>query len=174
MARNNTKVKPAEAVKPAVTASPVEVEPVEAAPVEEAAPVVASAAPKAPCRFCDRVHPKSFDGPGINHDAFNPGGRQQAMFGKLCDDPKIRFFIPFLPGEKDGATQSPCLNGLRINILKGRYVDIPQGVADILMESLQQTAAATVNLKVRNPMTGEVRSARLDLRDERDRGALAG
>ena len=118
------------------------------------------------CKFCNRSHEKSFDGPGINHDGFGTGGKAEIIFNKLCDQPKLSLFVPFETGEKLGAVVSPMINGLRINILKGQYVEVPRQIAGIEMESLNQTAMVSENLKTVNPFTGKSVNARLDLQDE--------
>lgn len=130
------------------------------------------------CKYCNRYHKKTFDlppsveGGGINHDGFDLGGKAEIMFNKLCGQPKVPLFIPLEPGEKVGAVQSPMINGLRVNILKGRYVQIPKQIAEIEMESLNQTAAIPDNLKTVNPLTGKEVNARLDLKDEASQGRL--
>lgn len=118
------------------------------------------------CKFCNRSHDKTFDGPGINHDGFGTGGKAEIMFNKLCEQSKVSLFVPFETGEKLGAVVSPMINGLRVNILKGQYVEVPRQIAEIEMESLNQTAMVSENLKTVNPFTGKSVNARLDLQDE--------
>ena len=124
------------------------------------------------CKHCNRTHKKTFNAPGINHEPFDPGGKAEIMFNSLCEQPKKPLFIPYEIGERRGTIQSPQLNGLRINILKGMYVEVPQQVAELVMESLQQTAAATDELMTFNREAGEYRNAKLDLRSEAHKSRL--
>ena len=124
------------------------------------------------CEYCKRNHAKTFNAFGINHEPFSPGGKTELMFDNLCEQTKKPLFVPFLIGEKTGAIADVCLNGLKINILKGIYVEVPQQIAEIMMESLNQTAAAPDNLQTWNKQAGEFRSAKLDLRDESHRARL--
>ena len=55
----------------------------------------------------------------------------QSAFAK---QPKVRIFIPLGIGEKRGkhAYESVTINGYRMELPKGEYVTVPQGVADII------------------------------------------
>ena len=61
---------------------------------------------------------------------------------KLAAQPVVRMYLPLEGQEKVGTTHPVIINGLRINVPKGVYVDVPQQVADILRESFQQTEDA--------------------------------
>ena len=124
------------------------------------------------CKFCNREHKNTFDGPGINHDVFDLGGKAEAMFKNLCLQDKIRLFIPYEQGEKLGAIASPQINGLRVNILKGRYVEVPEQIAELMMDSLNQTAAIPNELMTKNPYTGKIVNAKIELRDEASKSRL--
>lgn len=52
----------------------------------------------------------------------------------LAKQPKVRIFIPLGIGEKKGkhAYESVTINGYRMELPKGEYVTVPQGVADII------------------------------------------
>lgn len=80
------------------------------------------------------------------------GGKEEADFNKTVSDmktllsaqPKVRVFVPLEAGETvvkntDGSKAFPFLpvsiNGYRLNVPKGVYVDVPQTVADIISES---------------------------------------
>jgi len=132
------------------------------APVGEENAVAKAPAKASPCRFCHRVHVKTFDGFGINHDRFDIGSKAERMFDNLVAQPLVPFFSPFQGGEKPGAIVSPVLNGLRVNILKGVMVKVPRQIAEILAESMNATSAAPFNLKVKDPLTGEERPALLN------------
>lgn len=64
------------------------------------------------------------------------------MRKKLASQPVVRMYLPLEGQEKVGTTHPVIINGLRINVPKGVYVDLPQQVADILRESFQQTEDA--------------------------------
>jgi len=77
--------------------------------------------------------------------ASRPLSKAEAMKRKLEAQPKIPIMIPLAPGETEGSTQSVILNGYRMNIRKGMYVHVPQQVAEVIMESQQQTRQAIEN-----------------------------
>lgn len=70
------------------------------------------------------------------------GSKAAKMKAFLLSQPKVRFFIPRLSGEDVSIKQSVCLNGYRLDFLKQAYIDIPEAVANVLMESLKQTEEA--------------------------------
>jgi hypothetical protein len=74
-----------------------------------------------------------------------PLGKAEIMKNKLDAQPKVPIMIPLAPGETPGSTESVILNGHRINIRKGEYVHVPQQVAQVIMESQQQTRQAIEN-----------------------------
>ena len=61
---------------------------------------------------------------------------------RLSKQPKVRIIIPKEKTESKGATLPVTINGYRLNIPKGVYVEVPEQVAQIVMESEQQTAEA--------------------------------
>lgn len=73
------------------------------------------------------------------------GGKAEIMRHKLASQPKVAIIIPLSPGEKEGSTESVILNGYRINVRKGIYVQVPQQVAQVIMESQQMTQEAINN-----------------------------
>ncbi|TRZ50993.1 MAG: hypothetical protein D4S01_05740, partial [Dehalococcoidia bacterium] len=91
------------------------------------------------------------EGDGIKESHVPVGSKAELMRDKLSKQPKVRILIP-LGDEKIGATFSVIINAYRLNIKKGVYVDVPQQVADIVMESQKQTVSATNNeLNLDNP-----------------------
>lgn len=68
--------------------------------------------------------------------------KEQAMKEHLAKQPKVRMYIPLEGAEKVGTVYPVVMNGYRLNVPKGVYVDVPQPVADILRTSLQQTEEA--------------------------------
>lgn len=55
---------------------------------------------------------------------------------------KVRIFMPLEGQEKAGTIHPVVMNGYRINVPKGVYVDLPEQVADLIKKSLEQTEAA--------------------------------
>ena len=64
------------------------------------------------------------------------------MKENLNKQQKVRMFLPLEGTEKPGAFVPVTLNGYRLNVPKGVYVDVPEQVADVLRESFDQTEAA--------------------------------
>ena len=130
------------------------------------------------CKVCSsnenlRYHEDNFDGSGVGHWPFSPGTKAERQFEFFCSQPRKTIFIPYLAGEKKGTLQTPIINGLKVGIRKGEYVDLPQGIADVIMESLNQTAKAEMESRLApNPYTGERKLARLDQQDDISRQIL--
>jgi hypothetical protein len=88
---------------------------------------------------------------GIKESHVPVGSKAEAMREKLSKQPKVRILIP-LGNEKIGAVLSVILNGYRLNIMKGVYVDVPEQVANVIMKSQKQTVSAMNNsLNLSNP-----------------------
>lgn len=81
------------------------------------------------------VEPKTLDSTGISSDKITYEGKAAKMKEALALQPKVRIKIPLEQGEKMGITKSVILNGYRLNIKKGVYVDVPEQVAEVLGES---------------------------------------
>ena len=112
-------------------------------------------------------------GDGITCFMFQTGGDEEAMFRHLMEEPKVASMVPLGIGEKRGvAIQHIQLNGLRMNIIKGRIVHIPTSVAEELSNSQAQTAEAVANAEGSNPFSGERNNTNLAYRDERELTAL--
>lgn len=80
--------------------------------------------------------------------------KEEAAFEKTVSDtkavldaqPRVRIIVPLEGSEKLGAFYPVTINCHRVNVPKGVYVDVPQAVADVVMESLniyEQASAAT-------------------------------
>ena len=76
------------------------------------------------------------------------GSKAEKMKKKLLKMPKIRFFIPRPEGEDKSILQTVNLNGYRLDFPKQAYLDIPQQIADVLMESLGQTEKALDQFRI--------------------------
>ncbi len=68
--------------------------------------------------------------------------KAQRMKENLAGQPTVRILVPFEGTEKRGATVPVTLNGFRLNVPKGVYVDVPQQVADVLQQSTMETEEA--------------------------------
>lgn len=65
----------------------------------------------------------------------------------LAAQPKVRIIIPYEPGEeklkdKSRLFETVQINGYTYQIRKGVYVEVPQQIADIIMEARNETDAA--------------------------------
>lgn len=69
--------------------------------------------------------------------------KAQKMKENLAEQEKIQIFVPLEGKEKPGTQLPVTLNGHRVNVPKGVYVKVPQQVAQIVMDSLNQTEAST-------------------------------
>lgn len=117
--------------------------------------------------------PSTIDGPGVKCDRAPHGSRAYTMLRALAAQPKTRFIIPLDKGEKKGSAFAPVvMNGLRINILKGVFVELPVQVAEHLQESYYATEDAVNNAKTVNPLTGKTENANLASKTDDERGAL--
>lgn len=146
---------------------------------EKSVPNVLKDVPKIKCKFCNFFHQKTFDGPGINHEGFQPGGRAEIMFKHLADQELVPFYVPLEPNEAPGSIATCNLNGLRINILKGVFdLKVPVQIREVMMESMQNTAFATQKIMTTSPAaspnyTWKPANARLDLKSEYDQRVLS-
>lgn len=66
---------------------------------------------------------------------------------ELEAQPRVRFYIPLTPGENPRSTEFVSINGYSLEIDKGKMVELPQQVVDML--------AALYNIEV-NPAAGIV------------------
>lgn len=77
-----------------------------------------------------------------------PGSKAHRMKTILLAQPRIRMFIPRLQGEDASILQSVTINGYRLDFPKQAYIEVPQQVADVLMESLGQTETALQYMRI--------------------------
>lgn len=89
------------------------------------------------CEFCNREG--CFSAKFINHEPFDNGGKAEAMWENLRKQPRVSFYIPFDHGENQAspaAQVATCqLNGLKINMRKGEYFEVPKQVFEIMVAS---------------------------------------
>ena len=89
------------------------------------------------------------------------GSKARIMKAKLARQEKVTILIPLGKSEKPGTTTPVTLNGYRLNIQHGVYVEVPKQVAEIIMESQKQTIAALRGETV-NPQSGKKKDSVLD------------
>jgi hypothetical protein len=65
------------------------------------------------------------------------GSKAEIMKEALSKQPKVRILIPLMPDEKFGVTESVILNGYRLNITKGVYVNVPEQVAQVIVNKME-------------------------------------
>lgn len=63
----------------------------------------------------------------------------------LAKQPKVQVFVPLEGKEKMGTQLPVTLNGYGVKIPKGMYVEVPQQIAEVIMDSLNQTQQALDN-----------------------------
>lgn len=121
----------------------------------------------------DQVDLVSIDGPGIKCDAVEVGSRAAAQLAYYAAQPKVRTRIPRGPGEKPGAFETVIVNDLRINILKGETVNLPEDVSKIIEDAFYQTDKALNETKIAPAFGGGVpRPLRVDMQSDSDKAAL--
>lgn len=95
-----------------------------------------------------KAEPKAQDSfliPNVVVERGSHGQKAQRMKTKLASQPRVTINIPLELGEQFGATYPVTLNGYRLNIKKGVYVEVPRQVAEVVMESQRQTQEAYNN-----------------------------
>jgi hypothetical protein len=85
---------------------------------------------------------------GISENRVKAGSKAEIMREKLSAQPKVMVYIPLGIGEKPGVTIPVTLNGYRVNIMKGVYVEVPKQIADVIKDSQMQTNKAMFENKV--------------------------
>jgi len=85
-------------------------------------------------------------GLGVEEGHIPIGSKEEIMKKCLEAQTKVRLIIPLEQGESYGATHPVIINGYRLNIKKGMYVDVPEQVAEMIEESQRQTQRAIDNV----------------------------
>ncbi len=70
------------------------------------------------------------------------GSKAAKMKAFMLTQPKVRMIIPLKEGEDPNVRLSVNLNGYRLDYPRNTYINVPENVADVLMDSLKQTTAA--------------------------------
>ncbi len=71
-----------------------------------------------------------------------PGGKSAAMKRFLLGQRKITILIPLDEGSDPKVPYSVNLNGYRLDLPTNTYVEVPEQVAEVIMQSQKQTVAA--------------------------------
>ena len=80
--------------------------------------------------------------PGSEASDPQAGTKAERMKETLLKQPRVRILVPRASGEKKSIPLSVTLNGYRLDYPKNVYLDVPQQVADLIMDSQGQTEAA--------------------------------
>ena len=70
------------------------------------------------------------------------GGKAEAMKAHLLSQPKVRIIIQKKQGEEGNTPLSVNLNGYRLDLPKNEYLDLPEQIAQLIMDSQQQRTEA--------------------------------
>ena len=100
-------------------------------------------------------------GAGVTGGRTPMGSKAAIMKAKLAKQKKVTILIPKDKDEKLGSTMSVILNGYRMNIVKGVYVEVPEQVARVVMKSQNQTIQA-LRGETTNPQSGKKKDSLLD------------
>lgn len=79
----------------------------------------------------------------------NPtGGKSLHMKNMLLAQPRVRVLIPVDSGSDASVPFSVNLNGYRLDLPRNTYIDVPEGVADVIMNSHNQTERAVNQMRI--------------------------
>lgn len=70
------------------------------------------------------------------------GSKAETMKKALLKQPRVRVLVPRAPGEHKSVLMTVNLNGYRLDFQKNTYVEMPRQVADVIMNSQEQTDRA--------------------------------
>lgn len=88
---------------------------------------------------------------GVSDEHAPVGSKAQRMKEVLAKQPKVRILIPLGESERIGSTKQVILNGYRLNIQKGVYVEVPEQVATLVEESEKMSRQALEHPRKLNP-----------------------
>lgn len=109
---------------------------------------------------------------GVEIIKFEKGGKAEKQARFYASESKLPFFYPVKDKEVPGVDKEWCIvNGLRLLVTKGVYIQLPKSAAEHLMECLNQTAMAPSGVMVIGD-DGKLKPARLDMRSDGDNQAL--
>jgi len=76
------------------------------------------------------------------------GSKSADMKANLLKQDKVRIFIPRQNQEDPGIKLPVTLNGYRLDLPKQVYIEVPMQVAEVIMDSLQQTEQALLQNQI--------------------------
>ncbi|MBI4136858.1 hypothetical protein HY469_02235 [Candidatus Roizmanbacteria bacterium] len=83
------------------------------------------------------------------------GSKAEIMKRQLLAQPKVRIIVPRLPGEDPSIKATVNLNNYRLDFPKQAYIDMPQQIAELIMDSQGQTEAAIMRGQISGNKTKE-------------------
>ena len=111
---------------------------------------------------------EAIDGPGVKVDKFSPDNEDAVrMMENLASQEKVRTRIPRDAKEPVDSFHTVILDSVRINILKGVSVNLPEQVADVIEDAFYKTDQALAPTGV-NPFSGKTVNMRMDLKTDAD------
>lgn len=94
---------------------------------------------------------------GVSYVPPAPGSKAEKMKKNLLGQTTVRVIVPRQQNEAPGIPLSVNLDGYRLDFPKQRYIDVPQQIAEVIMDSLSQTEAAFENMQRRHGIDGSAR-----------------
>lgn len=76
------------------------------------------------------------------------GSKAEAMKKFLLAQPRVRVMVPVDSGTDPSVPFDVCLNGYRLSLPRNQYIDVPEQVADVIMNSHSQTTQAINQFRV--------------------------
>ena len=85
----------------------------------------------------------------LGHPNSDPkDGKPKVMKAQLLKQAKVRVMIPVDSGSDPSVPFSVQLNGYRLDLPRNQYIDVPQQVAEVIMNSHNQTNQALNMFKI--------------------------
>lgn len=78
----------------------------------------------------------------------NPDGKAGKMKAFLLSQPKVRIMIPVEGGTHPRVPASVTLNGYRLDLPRNTYINVPEQVAEVIMQSQKQTTEALAQFQI--------------------------
>lgn len=88
--------------------------------------------------------------PGSPESDPQPGSKAEVMKRKLLRQRRVRTIILRAMGEHKSIKSSVTLNGYRLDFPKNRYLDLPEQISQIIIDSQQQTEEAISQGQIAN------------------------
>lgn len=101
--------------------------------------------------YIEKYQYKNINGmPIIGGVITNPdvGSKAEVMKNSLLKQPRVSIFIPKAEVEDPKVQLSVNLNGYRLDFPKNVYLEVPQQIAEVIRESLNQQASALLPFQI--------------------------